>query len=189
MVLGLGLLTPVAVAGAIFYLVHHVLVKTALFLVTDHLERENGTRDLRQMVPGQGGPWLATAFVIAGFSLAGLPPFSGFFAKLGLFRATLDESAWVLLCVLVIASAYTLVSMLKIWRYAFFGEGGDSPRRAIVLVPLIVLVTVSVSLAVLAGPAFRYAEETARQVMDVDAYVAGFTSAPGRGLNDIGGPE
>ena len=86
MVLGLGLLTPAAVAGAMFYLVHHVLVKTALFLVTDHLERENGTRDLRQMVPGRGGPWLAAAFVIAGFSLAGLPPFSGFFAKLGLFQ-------------------------------------------------------------------------------------------------------
>ena len=189
MVLGLGLLTPAAVAGAIFYLVHHVLVKTALFLVADHLERGNGTRDLRQMVPGQGGPWLAAAFVIAGFSLAGLPPFSGFFAKLGLFRATLDESAWALLCVLVIASAYTLVSMLKIWRYAFFGEGGDSPRRSGVLVPLIALVTVSVSLAVLGGPAFRYAEEAARQVLDVGAYVASVASAPGRGLNEIGGPK
>ena len=186
MVLGLGLLTPAAVAGAVFYLVHHVLVKTALFLVTDTLERDNGTRDLRQMAPGRGGAWLAATFIIAGFSLAGLPPFSGFFAKLGLFQAMLEQSDWVLLGVLVVASAYTLVSMLKIWRYAFLGDGAGLARRSGALVPLIVLVTLSVSLAVLAGPAFRYAEATAQQILDVDSYVASVASAAGRGSADLG---
>ena len=172
MVLGLGLLTRTAIAGALFYLIHHVLVKSALFLVADELERRNGTRDLRAMTPGAAGAATAAAFVVAGFSLAGLPPFSGFFAKLGLFRGTLTASEWGLLVVLVIASFYTLASMLKIWRFAFAGTAETERSGAAAKpTPLLGLAVVSASLAVGVGPAFEFAQATAAQILDVEAYI------------------
>lgn len=206
MILGLGLMTRAALAAAIFYLVHHVLVKTALFFVADELERRNGTRDLRAMRPARaaaGG--LPVAFVLAAFSLAGLPPFSGFFAKLGLFQSTFAAAAWPSLVILVVASLYTLASMLKIWRFAFHdgpregaaaGEESDAEAGAAepwsaptgsryALAPLWALTAVSLGLALSAGPAYRYADATAAQLLDVEGYVETVLSAPGRGAEDL----
>jgi multicomponent Na+:H+ antiporter subunit D len=205
MILGLGLMTQAAIAGAIFYLAHHVLVKTALFFIADTLERRNGTRDLRAMRPAAGGG-LALAFVLAAFSLSGLPPFSGFFAKLGLFQSTFSAQAWPSLVILVVASFFTLASMLKIWRFAFHGEAasgegaegagastGEATAHATIatpsarpaprfeLAPLWALTAVSLGLALAAGPAYRYADATAAQLLDVEGYVDTVLSAPGRG--------
>lgn len=178
MVLGLGLLTVAGLAGAIFYLSHHILVKATLYFVADELERVNGSRDIRAMSWRRaGGTALAFAFLTAAFSLAGVPPFSGFFAKLGLFRAAFGVDGWLSLLVLVIASFFTLASMLKIWGFAFQAKpdgeaAGAGPRPARRLAPVYVLVAASLALATLAGPTFRYAEATARQLLDVDGYAA-----------------
>ncbi len=183
MVLGLGLMTRAAIAGAVFYLVHHVLVKTALFFVADELERRSGTRDLRRMTAGAGGALLAAAFVISGFSLAGLPPFSGFFAKLGLLRGVFEAQSWVVLAVLLVASLYTLASMLKIWRFAFRASlpAEDSASAGWPsLAPLLGLVAISATLALVAGPVFTYAQATAAQVLDLDAYITAVRAASGR---------
>jgi multicomponent Na+:H+ antiporter subunit D len=183
MVLGLGLLAVGAVAATIFYLTHHILVKATLFLVADELERRSGTRDLRSMLPavaGAGG--LPMIFLLAGFSLAGLPPLSGFFAKVGLFRATLEAEAWVTLVVLAIASFFTLASMLKVWRLAFHGDApssGEGRPSGSRLSPLWMLVGVSIVLAVMAGPTFEFAEATARQLLDARAYSEAVLSATG----------
>ncbi len=180
MVLGLGLMTRAAIAGAVFYLVHHVLVKAALFFVADELERRSGTRDLRSMTAGAAGPAVAVGFVIAGFSLAGLPPFSGFFAKLGLLRGAFDASEWIVLAVLVVASFYTLASMLKVWRFAFDAPPAADRRGSLgTVIPLLGLVALSVVLALAAGPVFSYAEATADQLLDADAYVAAVAEVPG----------
>lgn len=174
MVLGLGLLAAGAIAAAIFYLTHHILVKAVLFLVADELERRSGSRDLRSMVPKMaraGG--LPMIFLLAAFSLAGLPPFSGFFAKVGLFQAALGAEAWVTLAILAIASFFTLASMLKVWRLAFRGDSSASsgvrPARSR-LVPLWILVGVSILLALAAGPTLEFADATARQLLDSSAY-------------------
>jgi multicomponent Na+:H+ antiporter subunit D len=187
MVLGVGLMTRAAIAGAVFYLVHHVLVKAVLFLVADELERGSGTRDLRSMTAGAAGPSVAGAFVVAGFSLAGLPPFSGFFAKLGLLRGAFEASEWVVLVVLVVASFYTLASMVKVWGFAFAGPAapnGGAGRGTVA--PLLGLTLVSLLLAMAAGPVFDYAEATAEQLLDVDAYVEVVGSVPGHRPPDGG---
>ncbi len=176
MVLGLGLMTVGAVGAAIFYLTHHILVKAGLFLVADELERRSGTRDLRAMQPGRahaGG--LALLFLLGAASLAGLPPFSGFFAKVGLFRATIEVGSWSTLAVLVAASFFTLVSMLKIWRLAFGGGAAKAAESAVgsgapSLLPLVVLALVSLLIAFAAGPVWELAEATARQLLDTGGY-------------------
>jgi multicomponent Na+:H+ antiporter subunit D len=188
MVLGLGLLTSGAVAAAIFYLTHHILVKASLFYVADELERRNGTRDLRSMQSDQarnGG--LAALFLLAALSLAGLPPLSGFLAKIGLFEATLEARSWWTLTVLAVASFFTLASMLKVWRFAFekgSSEGrGSGPRFR--LAPVWLLVGASLFMIVAAGTIYEFAEATARQLLDADSYAAAVLS----GLAEVAPPE
>ncbi|MCZ7652636.1 MAG: proton-conducting transporter membrane subunit [Thermoanaerobaculia bacterium] len=184
MVLGLGLLTPAGLAGAVLYLSHHILVKGALYLVADELERRHGTRDLRGMGAG-APPLLAAAFGVAAASLAGLPPFSGFFAKVGLFLATVDARDWASLAVLGVASLLTLASMLKIWQLAFRGGGGEAGRGGRWPLAPAGLAACSLALALAAAPAWEYARATAAQLLDVESYRARVLAAPGLGSEDL----
>ena len=189
MVLGLGLLTSGAIAAAIFYLTHHILVKAVLFFVADELERRGGTRDLRSMLAARAGAGgLAVIFLLAAFSLAGLPPFSGFFAKVGLFRAMLEAGSWWTLTILAIASFFTLASMLKVWRLAFQTDGSvntASPTRT-ALRPIWLLVGASILLAITAGRTFEFAEATARQLLDPSSYAGAVLSdASGSSASEV----
>src|SRR4029450_6243394 len=96
LVFGIGLFTVAGVAAAIFYLVHYTLVKCALFLLSGIAERLGGANDLRRL-PGLArlSPVLAALFFIAGISLAGLPPTSGFFSNLLLASAGLEAGHWI----------------------------------------------------------------------------------------------
>ncbi|MDP8960911.1 MAG: Na+/H+ antiporter subunit D, partial [Actinomycetota bacterium] len=83
MLMGLGFLTLAGLAAAIYYLVHHIVVKTSLFLVSGIVEHRAGTAALHRL----GGllrrsPLTATLFTLPALSLAGLPPLSGFVAKI-----------------------------------------------------------------------------------------------------------
>ncbi|MEW6334593.1 MAG: proton-conducting transporter membrane subunit, partial [Thermodesulfobacteriota bacterium] len=83
MIMGLGLATHLGLAGSVFYIFHHVIVKTNLFLVSGVAARLGKSYELKRL----GGlyrdhPWLAALFLIPAFSLAGMPPLSGVWAKL-----------------------------------------------------------------------------------------------------------
>ncbi|QBR84879.1 Na+/H+ antiporter subunit D [Legionella israelensis] len=120
MALGLAMGTTLALTASIFYIVHHILVKTNLFLITGIFTRYSGHTDLRQM----GGffqkkPILAILFFIPAFSLAGLPPLSGLWAKYLLLNAAISSGFWLSAFVALLVGFFTLYSMVKIWRYAF----------------------------------------------------------------------
>jgi multicomponent Na+:H+ antiporter subunit D len=178
-VLALGLHTFFAIAAAIFFALHHSLVKFTLYLVADDLERSNDSQDLRQMdFRRSGGVLLATVFGIAAFSLAGIPPLSGFFGKLAVFRASFESTEWAGLTLLVIASVFTLASMLKIWRFAFqrrpveekvaaSSASTSYPTAAVIMSVLIVLFSLS------AGPVFNYAYAAAEQLYVVSVLPGG----------------
>jgi multicomponent Na+:H+ antiporter subunit D len=176
MALALALFTPLAVAAGIFYLVHHIVVKANLFLVTGLVERRAGTSEL-DGVRGllRSAPWLALLFAIPALSLAGIPPLSGFFAKFGLLRASLEMGDSLSATAIVVVGLLTVFSMLKIWRAAFWGapaEGAAShpvPRAAIVSSAALGLVTVGIGLA--AGPLFGLAETAARGLLEPHAYL------------------
>jgi multicomponent Na+:H+ antiporter subunit D len=110
-----------AVAGAIFFIVHNMVVKSSLFLCGGLMAEHAGSDDLDKI----GGllrrsPWLATLFLLAALSLAGLPPFSGFFGKWVLIRESLKQHQYTLAACAVVTSLLTLLSMLKIWGYGFW---------------------------------------------------------------------
>jgi multicomponent Na+:H+ antiporter subunit D len=188
MVLGLALATPLALAGAVFYLIHHIVVKANLFFIGGLAARMAGSERLAAM----GGlyaraPWLAIAFAIPALSLAGIPPLSGFWAKFVLVKASLDASMWIAAAVALVTGVFTLLSMSKIWNEAFLkahpgGEGavhepaGLGP--AFMVVGALAAITVLIGLG--AGPVMDYANAAAAQLSDPAAYIGAVTGAGGR---------
>ncbi len=121
--LAIGLFTPLSIAAAIFYITHHIIVKTSLFLIGGIAGRLEGGDDLDRM----GGLWktapfLGILFLFQAFSLAGVPPLSGFWGKLLILIVTVQTGEYLLMAVALLASLLTLFSMLKIWNGAFWKE-------------------------------------------------------------------
>ncbi len=180
MLMGIGLASDAAIATAaiaatIFYVVHHIIVKASLFLIGGIAEEVSGSGRLKEM----GGialaaPFAAVLFFVAALSLAGMPPFSGFLAKLVLVRSALRGGHWFVVAAAVATSFLTLLSMVKIWSYAFWGDWHGAPpggawRR--MAAPVAVLVAATVLLGVAAQPFLRLAADAARGVTDPTEYV------------------
>jgi multicomponent Na+:H+ antiporter subunit D len=186
MVMGLALFTPLALAGSVFYIVHHIIVKTNLFLVGGIVRRLTGSFELSEI----GGlyrtrPMLAMLFLVPAFSLAGFPPLSGFWAKLILIRAGLEIGQYVIVAVALVVGLLTLYSMTKIWTEAFWKplppeRVGDASRafavagrrRLILLVaPSVALALMTLAIGLYAEPFFDIAQRSAEQLLDADGYI------------------
>jgi multicomponent Na+:H+ antiporter subunit D len=127
MVMGLAIGTVAGIGAGIAYTIHHIVVKTGLFLTAGAVALSEGTEDLSRL----GGlarrrPALAVAFGVCAAALAGLPPLSGFVPKLALLQAAFDRGWWVLGAISLAVSAVTLISMLKIQTGVFWGTPPDA---------------------------------------------------------------
>jgi len=123
---GVFLLTPAGFAGAIFYLVHHIIVKANLFFIAGLVSARAGSEDLNR--PGglwRTAPALSILLLIPAFSLAGLPPLSGFWAKLAVIQAGLEIEAWWSTGAALAVGLLTLYSMTKIWNETIWKEPSD----------------------------------------------------------------
>ncbi len=187
MTLCIGLFSPLAVTACIVYVVHHIVVKGTLFLIGGVAARLQGTDDLARMGGlARTAPWLATAFVLQAFSLAGIPPLSGFWGKYVIVLEALRQERVVFAAAAVVAGVLTLVSMLKIWIGAFWGrapEGHGPKPGSATRVPLFTsLALVCLSLAIGLGfpTVFRLAEVAARSALDGPGYAAFVASLQGK---------
>ncbi|MGH9349319.1 MAG: Na+/H+ antiporter subunit D [Vicinamibacterales bacterium] len=182
MVMGLALFTPLAVAGSIFYVFHHIIVKTNLFLVAGLIRRAGGSFDLGNLGGLYGRvPWLAMLFLVPALSLAGVPPLSGFFAKLALVQAALAGEQYLIAAVALVVGLLTLFSMMKIWNEAFWKPAPGTPPAAVATVgtgaaalvgPSVALAMMTVVIGLGAEPAFRLALDAAHQLLDPRVYIA-----------------
>jgi multicomponent Na+:H+ antiporter subunit D len=169
----------IALAGSVFYIVHHIIVKTNLFLISGAVLKVRGTSELSKL----GGlvsthPMMAILFLVSALSLAGLPIFSGFWAKLALVRAGLEGGQYLIVAVSLLVSLLTLFSMMKIWTQAFWKAVPDAatvaPSRGTIIAmsaPIAALAALSIAIGVGAAPVFDLATETAVQLLDSDAYI------------------
>ncbi len=130
MIAGLGLFTKLALAGTIFYLIHDIIVKTNLFMVSGLVFRIRGTNSIRNL----GGlyadyPKLSLLIAIPLFSLVGIPPLSGFWPKISLIIAGFEEQRWWVVGAIIFASLVTLIVIAKVWASIVWKERVDLPRR------------------------------------------------------------
>jgi len=190
MLLGLGLYSVAGLAGAILYTVHHIIVQTTLFLVAGLIERREGTSSLAR----SGGlqhvaPVLAVLYLLPALSLAGIPPLSGFLAKLGLIQAgTADGGVLALIAVgaAILTSLLTLYAMAKVWSTVFWGrvaavvpdaDPTDAVDVGVARTPRLMLGAASVAvvgglaITVFAGPLYALSGRAAADLMDPATYV------------------
>ena len=126
--LGIGLGTPLGITGGLLHLLNHSVFKSLLFLNSGAVEYATGTRDLKEM----GGlarrmPVTSGTSLVASMSIAGIPPFNGFWSKLIIIVAAVQGDRfgiprygyafWA-----VLASVLTLASFMKVMKYAFYGK-------------------------------------------------------------------
>jgi len=125
-ILGIGLGTPLGIIGGLFHLFNHSVFKALLFLNSGAVEYATGTRDLQKM----GGlmtkmPITGTTTLVASMSIAGIPPFNGFWSKLIIIIACVQANRLGYAFWAVLASILTLASFMKVMKYAFFGKLRD----------------------------------------------------------------
>jgi multicomponent Na+:H+ antiporter subunit D len=183
MVMGLAFFTVAGIAAVVFSIVHHIVVKTSLFLVGGLIEHASGSNRLSRI----GGmvrtaPFLAAMFLVCALGLAGIPPLSGFVSKFALIDAGLLDDQYALVGVALVVSLLTLFSMMRIWMGAFWSpreegapgppEGALAKRPVLMVAPTAVLVACSLAIAVAAGPIYTYSERTARELLDRNSYIS-----------------
>lgn len=197
-------------AGALFYLVSSALALGALFLLVELLERgrdpgadvlavtrlalgtgaeeeADETAEAGVAIPGALAV-LALAFVVVVLLLAGLPPLSGFLAKLAILvplvgMGTPGFAAWLMLAALLLSGLGMLLAALRAGIELFWtAPPATAPRVAAVeLVPVLLLLGLGVALAISAGPALAYLEEAARALhAPAPAYIRGVLEGDAR---------
>jgi multicomponent Na+:H+ antiporter subunit D len=181
MVFGLAIATPLAVGATIYYIVHHIVVQTTLFLAVGLIERRAGsTSILRVKGLMRAAPIIAVLYFIPAVNLGGLPPFSGFIGKYALFDAAAEVGTPLLMVLIVggiVTSLLTLYALMRAWNLAFWREEddsaeteariaylGDAPAAAVEterrVIPRIMtaatmgMVAVTVGLTLFAGPLY-----------------------------------
>jgi len=157
-VLGVALATPLGVAAGLFHLINHSAFKSLLFLNAGTVERATGTRRLDEM----GGlrdrmPVTASTSMVASMSIAGIPPFNGFFSKLLIIVACVEAGRYGYALLAVVASVLTLVSFMKVQSYGFLGKLSDKWKAvreapALMTVPMVILAVACVAMSLLVLP-------------------------------------
>lgn len=183
--LGVALFTPLGLTAGIFYLLHHMIVKASLFASVGAVEHAYGRHHLGR-VTGllRREPLTAVVFFVAALSLAGIPPLSGFVAKLTLVVAAWEAGQVAAVVVAIVVSLFTVQSMMKIWGATFLGDHADTDPQVIeqvgrtgsrirlnLIAPAGVLAIATVLIGLGAGLLWPLTEQAAAGLLDTSAYV------------------
>jgi multicomponent Na+:H+ antiporter subunit D len=129
-------------------------------------------------------PLMAVLFFVPALSVAGIPPLSGFIAKLALLQAGLERGQFVIIGTALAMSLLTLVSVTKIWSEAFWKalppQAGSVPLHEVrpqrvpvsMIVPVAVLTLLLVLVGVGAGAVYELAAHAADQLLNPTEYIS-----------------
>lgn len=185
LIAGVGLYTELAFVGVVFYLIHDVIVKSNLFMMSGLIQKIRETQDISRL----GGlykdyPKLSVVCAIILFSLAGIPPLSGFWPKIMLFQEAFRQQEYILLGSLIFASFITLFVVARIWAEVFwkdlpkpnseeidhFAPFSTSGKFALIM-PVTVLAGVSLFIGLNASFVFEIAQKVAYEMKNPYIYI------------------
>jgi multicomponent Na+:H+ antiporter subunit D len=184
MIAGLGLYTEIALTGAVFYLIHDIIVKTNLFLMTGIIYKIRGTVNMEKL----GGlytayPRMSLVMALVLFSLVGVPPLSGFWPKIFLFQAGIAKESYWLIASLVFASFVTLFVIARMWSEVFWKnlpegqvhvdglKGMRRLQRGVLVAPVVLMAGVSLLIGLGAEKVIVVARHIAVEMMDTGPYI------------------
>ncbi|MBX3582323.1 MAG: monovalent cation/H+ antiporter subunit D [Rhizobiaceae bacterium] len=206
-----GISTPGGTAGALFYLLSSTLAVSAFFMLVELLEREQDAAsgvlavtqeafgdsdevDEEELEVGRVMPSalavLGIGFTLLAMVLIGLPPLSGFLAKLSILTAVLGPGAGdlatlegrraILVVLLLVSGLVALIAMARMGIRTFWAPVEPFTPRVTVMeaTPILMLLAMLIALSVLAGPVINLLQFTAADLHD-----------PGRYLNAVLGAE
>lgn len=144
---GFAVNTEAGITGSIYYLIHDMIIKAALFLLIGIMIAITGTSDLKKM----GGlikkfPGLAWTYFLAALALAGIPPLSGFIGKILIVQGGFEAKHYIGAAIILLSSLFVLFSVMKIFINGFWGTpkvfaGEDKvPVRALLIAPVILVI-------------------------------------------------
>jgi multicomponent Na+:H+ antiporter subunit D len=127
-------------------------------------------------------PVVAVLFLVPALSLAGIPPLSGFVAKLALVDAGVASTRYTMVGIAIVVSLLTMFSMLKIWSGVFWSPASEAPENApravgrlggpvLMVVPTATLVLLGIAIAVAGAPLYEYSVRAASDLLDPSTYV------------------
>ncbi|GAB3050588.1 Na+/H+ antiporter subunit D [Virgibacillus ainsalahensis] len=176
-IMGIGVFNQDALSGSVYYLVHDMIIKSALFLLVGVIAYVAGTSDLRKM----GGlihhyPLLGWLLFIAGLVLAGIPPFSGFIGKLLLLQGAARDSDIVIIIIALLTSLLILYTIMKIFIRGFWGEnnapeGFEKKSTKGLISPIVFLLALSVILGIGAEFFYPLIDSISTDLLDPQIYI------------------
>ena len=186
MIAGLGVYTELALIGAAFYLIHDIIIKTNLFMVSGLVFKIKGTYSMRLLGDFyKSFPKLSLLMAIPLFSLVGIPPLSGFWPKLYLIEAGFRTQNYVVVGFILLGSFLTLFTIARMWSEVFWKKGADLPKKEYIkyffelkpikryamVVPVVLLSFVSLYIGFGAEYIIRVSEVIGMELMDPSAYI------------------
>ncbi len=190
LLIGVGLMSPAALNATLYYLIHSTLIAGAMFLLADVVLRGRGTYEDR-FESGSCMPnaiWIGSVFMIAAIAMTGMPPLSGFFGKILILSAALDD-AWfaMITSVVLVSGLITILSMARTGSLIFYkvlpeesvpaSECGK-PLNRMAFIAVIGLLLASPVLVVFAQPITAFTEATANQVFNSAVYIDAILTTP-----------
>ncbi|HWJ78601.1 MAG TPA: Na+/H+ antiporter subunit D [Niallia sp.] len=172
---GFSTLNADSFTGSIFYLLHDMIIKGALFLLIGVMIYITGTSNLKYMSGlMKQYPLLAWAFLIAAVSLAGIPPLSGFVGKLLIIQGGFEESNYIGSFIVVLSSLLVLLSVIKIFVKGFWGEESENVTKKPIktlLFPCYLLVVLSVLIGIGSEVLIPYVSLAAENLLQPENYI------------------
>jgi NADH-quinone oxidoreductase subunit L len=148
MILGIGTLNPIGIAGGLFHMLNNAVYKSCLFMTAGSVERQTGCNDLSKLGGLAGSmPVTALCFIVSAAAISGIAPLNGFFSKEMIYAGTLGTGYNVFFLAAELGSVLTLASFLKLGHSVFFGtrpealkDTREAPFSA--LLPMVILAAV-----------------------------------------------
>ncbi|RZF58168.1 proton-conducting transporter transmembrane domain-containing protein [Sphingobacterium corticibacterium] len=184
MVGGIAMFSKIALMGAVFYLIHDIMVKTNMFLIAGLIRQLGGTMDMGKL----GGlyrdyPKISLLIAIVLFSLVGIPPLSGFWPKIFLFQEAFAQHQYFYVAALIIGSFVTLYVIAKMWSEVFWKnppteeeiDNRFAPmppyKKILMVLPIALLALVTLYIGLNAEAIVKVADTISTQLIDPSAYI------------------
>lgn len=184
MIGGLGMYSKLAILGAVFYLIHDIMVKTNLFLIAGLIRQMRGSMDMKKL----GGlyaeyPKISLLMAIVLFSLAGIPPLSGFWPKIYLLQGAFENAHYFYAGALILGSFITLFVIAKFWSEVFWKKSPDPDtiedkfkdligiRKIALILPICILAASSLYIGLNAEIIIQVADRISSEMLNTTPYI------------------
>jgi formate hydrogenlyase subunit 3/multisubunit Na+/H+ antiporter MnhD subunit len=121
--LGVAILSPMAIKGAMLHIPFHGFMKITLFLCAGAIAAITGKKTISEMAGlGRQMPITLIAFLVAALGMCGAPPLAGFISKWHVALGAVESGALFLLLIILVGSLLDVVYLFPVIKTTFFGK-------------------------------------------------------------------